>query len=133
MLHLKSSEETVNAAPERVFDFLTKFSNAGLGSVPGITDVHTSDDGFSFTVQGIRCELTLSESTPFSNVSYRANTDKNLSASVSFKINPVGGATALQADIDIDVPFFLQGMIKGVASKFVDTGMTYLKTAIENY
>ena len=55
-----------------------------------------------------------------------------MSAEVHFDIMPRGTESAMQGHLDMEVPFFLQAMVKGVVNKFMDTAMQYLKTAIEN-
>ncbi len=49
-----------------------------------------------------------------------------------FDIAPRGAECALQGQLDIDVPFFLQHFVKGAVNNFMGTAMQYLKTAIEN-
>ena len=75
---------------------------------------------------------TLTEQVPYSRVAYKAETDKPVSAEVAFDIVPAGEGSQLKGHADIQVPFFLQGMVKGAIDKFMGTAMQYLKTAIEN-
>ena len=63
---------------------------------------------------------------------YTIQTDKPISAEVAFDIVPAGEGSVLKGHADIQVPFFLQGMVKGAIDKFMGTAMQYLKTAIEN-
>ena len=133
MLHINSPEETVSASPEKVYQVLTHFFERSVEGVPGITNWESMPDGCSFTIQDhVNCRLTLSEQTPFSRVCYRAETDTNMSAAVRFDIAPSGAGSSLQGQLDMDVPFFLQGMVKGVVNNFMGTAMKYLKTVIEN-
>ena len=133
MLHINSPEETVSVSPEKVYQVLTHFFERSVEGVPGITNWESMPDGCSFTIQDhVNCRLTLSEQTPFSRVCYRAETDTNMSAAVRFDIAPSGAGSSLQGQLDMDVPFFLQGMVKGVVNNFMGTAMKYLKTVIEN-
>ena len=133
MLHINSNEETVAASPEKVYQVLTQFMHQDLSRIPGLTNVEPLADGCKFSVQDqISCQLPLTEQVPYSRVAYKAETDKPVSAEVAFDIVPAGEGSQLKGHADIQVPFFLQGMVKGAIDKFMGTAMQYLKTAIEN-
>lgn len=132
MLHLNSNAETVAASPEKVYQVLTQFFHQDMSQLPGVSGWETLENGCRFNVQDqIQCQLTLTEQVPNSRVAYKAETDKPVSAEVVFDIEPEGDATRLQGHLDVNVPFFLQGMVKGLIDKFMGTAMHYLKTAIE--
>ncbi len=80
----------------------------------------------------VSCQLTITDQVPYSRVAYKADTDKPVSAEVTFDIVPNGDGSILRGAADIQVPFFLKGMVKGAVDKFMGTAMQYLKTAIEN-
>ena len=133
MLHINSNEETVAASPEKVYQVLTQFMHQDLSRIPGLTNFEPLADGCKFSVQDqISCQFTLTEQVPYSRVAYKAETDKPVSAEVAFDIVPAGEGSQLKGHADIQVPFFLQGMVKGAIDKFMGTAMQYLKTAIEN-
>jgi len=133
MLHINSNEETVAASPEKVYQVLTQFMHQDLSRIPCLTNFEPLADGCKFSVQDqISCQLTLTEQVPYSRVAYKAETDKPVSAEVAFDIVPAGEGSQLKGHADIQVPFFLQGMVKGAIDKFMGTAMQYLKTAIEN-
>lgn len=134
MLHINSPEETISASPEKVYQVLTSFFERPMEGVPGVTDWVSEPDGCRFTVQGhVHCRLKLIEQTPSSYVAYRAEVDTpRVTATASFDIAPNGTDSLLKAKMDADVPFFLQGMIKGAVNQFMGTAMQFLKKAIEN-
>lgn len=133
MLHINSPEETVSASPEKVYQVLTHFFERSVEGVPGVTNWESLPDGCRFTIQDyVNCRLTLSEQTPCSRVGYRAETDTNMSAAVFFDIVPSGAGCTLQGQLDMEVPFFIQPMVKGAVNNFMGTAMKYLKTIIEN-
>ena len=133
MLHINSNEETVAASPEKVYQVLTQFMHQDLSRIPGLTNFEPLADGCKFSVQDqINCQLTLTEQVPYSRVAYKAETDKPVSAEVAFDIVPAGEGSQLKGHADIQVPFFLQGMVKAAIDKFMGMAMQYLKTAIEN-
>jgi carbon monoxide dehydrogenase subunit G len=132
MLHIKSPEETISASPEKVYRVLTHFFEKPVEGIPGVTNWESKPEGCSFTVQDhVNCRLMLTEQVPDSRVGFRAETDAGMSANVLFDITPQGSGAALQGNLEMDVPFFLQPMIKGTVNKFMDTAMNYLKVAIE--
>ena len=133
MLHINSNDETVAASPEKVFQVLTQFMHQDFSQVPGLTNFEPLENGCKFSVQNqISCQLAIPEQVPCSRVVYKAETDKPISAEVTFDIEPAGEGSVLKGHADIQVPFFLQGMVKGAIDKFMGTAMQYLKTAIEN-
>lgn len=133
MLHINSNEETVAASPEKVYEVLTQFMNKDLSQIPGLSGLETFENGCSFNVNNqIHCRLAVVEKVPCSRVVYKAETDKSISAEASFDIAPAGEGSVLKGHADIQVPFFLQGLVKGAIDKFMNTAMQYLKTAIEN-
>lgn len=133
MLHINSPEEAVSASPEKVYQVLSSFFERPVEGVPGLTDWVSEPNGCSFTVQDhVKCHLTLMEKEPCSHVAYRAEVDTpHVSALAKFDIVPSGEGSVLKASMDADVPFFLQGMVKGLVNKFMGTAMQMLKTVIE--
>ncbi|MBR4647463.1 MAG: hypothetical protein IKO75_10160 [Bacteroidales bacterium] len=134
MLHINSPEETISASPEKVYQVLTRFFERPVEDIPGLSNWESFADGCRFTVSDhITCRLTLREQQPNSHVAYHAEVESpHVTATAAFDIVPQGSESSLQAKIDADVPFLLQGMIKGVVNQFMGTAMKYLKKAIEN-
>lgn len=134
MLHINSPEETISASPDKVYQMLTRFFERPLENIPGLSNWESFPDGCRFTVYDhITCRLTLKEQQPNTHVAYHAEVESpHVTATAGFDIVPKGSESILQAKMDADVPFFLQGMIKGVVNQFMGTAMQYLKKAIEN-
>lgn len=135
MLHVNSNEECIAASPEKVYRVLTSFFSKPLDHVPGVENFEALENGCRFNIQGqVACQLTMKEQVPYRHVVYKAETDKPISAELVFDIcpGPAGEESRLWGQADIEVPFFLQGMVKGMINKFMDSAMQYLKTAIEN-
>ena len=133
-MHINSPEETVSASPEKVYQVLTRFFERPLEGIPGLSNWESFPDGCRFTVYDhVNCRLSLKEQLPFSHVAYDAEVESpHVTATAAFDIVPKGSESSLQAKIEADVPFLLQGMIKGVVNQFMGTAMQYLKKAIEN-
>ncbi len=134
MLHINSPEETISASPEKVYQALTRFFERPLEGIPGLSNWESLPDGCRFTVYDhVNCRLSLKEQLPCSHVAYDAEVESpHVTATAAFDIVPKGSESSLQAKIEADVPFLLQGMIKGVVNQFMGTAMQYLKKAIEN-
>ena len=114
---LNSNIESISATSEKVYTFLTElirkaqFSN--LSSIPNISNVTASENGCSFTINNmITCSMRLDSQLPFSQIVYKIDTDKGISALVRFNINDCDSGCSLQTEAEADVPIFLQGMIK---------------------
>ena len=133
MLHINSPEETISASPEKVYAVLTRFFEKQPDGLPGVSNWESMPNGCRFTVQDqITCQLTLADQVPNSRVTYRAESDKGISADVAFDIVPAGEESLLKGQLDMNIPFFLQGMVKGLIGKFLDPAMKQLKNVIEN-
>ena len=134
MLHINSPEETISASPEKVYQVLTHFFERPVEGIPGLSDWESFPDGCRFTVyDNVTCRLSLIEQQPDSHVAYHAEVvSPHVTATAGFNIVPKGQESILQAKIDADVPFFLQGMVKGMVNKFMGTAMQFLKNVIEN-
>lgn len=133
MLHLNTSEERVSASPEKVYAVLTRFFEKQPDGLPGVSNWESLPNGCRFTIQDqITCQLTLADHIPNSRVTYRAESDKGISADVAFDIVPAGEESILKGQLDMNIPFFLQGMVKGLIGKFLDPAMKQLKNVIEN-
>jgi hypothetical protein len=134
MLHINSPEETISASPEKVYQVLSHFHEHPIEGVPGMSNWESLPDGCRFTVYDhITCRLTIMEQQPCSHLTYHAEVETpHITATAGFDIVPAGSGSRLLAKMDADVPFFLQGMIKGVVNQFMGTAMQFLKKAIEN-
>lgn len=133
MIHINTSEEMVSASPEKVFTVLTRFFERKPDALPSVSNWESLPNGCRFTIQDqISCQLTLTEQMPNSRVVYRAESDKGISADVVFDIKPAGNESLLQGQLDMNIPFFLQGMVKGLIGKFLEPAMKQLKNVIEN-
>ena len=134
MLHINSPEETISASPEKVYQVLTRFFERPVEDIPGLSNWESFPDGCRFTVYDhVTCRLTLKEQQPNTHVAYHAEVESpHITATAGFDIVPKGTESILQAKMDADVPFLLQGMIKGLVNQFMGTAMQYLKKAIEN-
>lgn len=132
MLHLNTSEERVSASPEKVYAVLTRFFEKQPEGLPGVSSWESLPNGCCFTIQNqISCKLTLADQMPNSRVTYRAESDKGISADVAFDIIPAGDESILKGQLDMNVPLLLQGMVKGLIGKFLDPAMKQLKNVIE--
>ena len=134
MLHINSPEETISASPEKVYQVLTRFFERPVEDIPGLSNWESFPGGCRFTVADqVTCRVSLIKQQPNTHVAYKAEVESpRITATAGFDILPKGSESVLQAKMDADVPFFLQGMVKGAVNKFMDTAMQYLKKAIEN-
>ena len=117
MLHINSPEETISASPEKVYQVLTCFFERSPEGIPGLSNWESFPGGCRFTVYDhVTCRLSLVDQQPTSHVVYHAEVE----------------SPHITAKMDADVPFFLQGMVKGAVNQFMGMAMQYLKKAIEN-
>ena len=125
MLHINSPEETISASPEKVYQVLTRFFERPVEDIPGLSNWESFPDGCRFTVYDhVTCRLSLMEKQPNTHVAYHAEVETpHITATAGFDIVPKGTEESiLQAKMDADVPFLLQGMVKGVVKPFNTIG-----------
>ncbi len=132
-MKISSNREHLNASSEKVYNLFVRFMQAeSFPSLPQVTNVEKVENGCRFTVGGMAtCTLTLLQQTPYSLVSYRLESDKGISAMASAHIESEGDGCNLQLEMDAEVPFFLQGVFKGMMQNSLDKSMEKIKELAE--
>lgn len=132
-MKISSTREHLNASPEKVYNLFVRFLQAeSFPSLPQVTHVEHVENGCRFTVGGMAtCTLTLMQQTPYSLVSYRLGSDKGITATASAHIEGEDDGCILQLEMDAEVPFFLQGMLKGMMQNTLDKSMEKIKELAE--
>ncbi len=132
-MKISSNREHLNASSEKVYNLFVRFMQAeSFPSLPQVTNVEKVENGCRFTVGGMAtCTLTLLQQTPYSLVSYRLESDKGISAMASAHIESEGDGCNLQLEMDAEVPFFLQGVLKGMMQNSLDKSMEKIKELAE--
>ncbi len=132
-MKIQSNKENLTISPDRVFNALLNFTrNQQAPSIPQITDWTVTNDGCSFTINGmVTCYFKLSGQIPFSKVSYLIDTDKKFSATADFLIEDTDCGSIVQIVAEADVPIFMQPMLKGPVEQALNKALLKIKEMTE--
>lgn len=131
---LNSNIETIQASPEKAYGFLRNIvRNIQAPDIPDISNWRSDGNCCSFTMKDmVHCSMSLTEDQPNKRVSYKIDTDKGISADIAFLIESGNNDTCqLQTEASVDIPVFLQPMIKAPLTQAMEKAMGSLKLIIE--
>ena len=112
---------------------VTDLSKFGEFLPPQVQDWKAEADYCEFSVAGmLKARIEISEKVEFSKVVYEIKNDKNLPVKFQIDISEKGvESSEVGIDIEADVPFFLQGMVKDPLQKVADTIASKIKEIAE--
>lgn len=131
----KSAAENVAKSAQQVYDMLRDLRKLE-NFIPKeqVQNLEVGEDYCAFEVAGIaKMKIVADNCVENSRLCYKLENDKNLPASVVFDIEPRGeGRCDLTATMELDVPIFVQGMVRGPMQKVADTAVQKIKEAAEH-
>ena len=99
---------------------------------PQISDWYAEESFCTFTIANLATiKMTRKESLEYSKIVYELSNDKNIPVFFSFDIASQGETCDLMMQIDADIPFFLQGMVKEPMQKVVNMAVEKIKEGVE--
>jgi len=124
--------DSVAATAETIFQKLNDFQQVGRMYSDKLQNWQITEDGCSFSVNNMAtCTLHILEQVPFSKIVYRLDTDKNMSAIATINIIDKGQCCDIDMELNANVPFFMEPMLKGMLGQQVDTLLAQIKNSIE--
>lgn len=131
-MKVNSQKETVFAAAPKIFSLITNCKNFGEFLPDQIENWEAGDDYCTFSFQGlINLTLRILEKEEFSKVVYRAENTQNIPVSFTIQIEDLGEECLIWIDSEMDLPIYLQGMVKKTFQKFVDAVVLKIKIEAE--
>lgn len=130
---INSNSGEIQASNAKIFGMITDCRRFGEFLPPQVQDWKAEEDYCEFSVAGmVTARIEISEKVAFSNVTYAIKNDKNLPVTFRIDITEKGATTSeVGLNIEANVPFFLQGMVKDPLQKVADTIATKIKELAE--
>jgi len=96
-------------------------------------DISFTEDTCTFTVDNIaQVTLKILEKTPFSQIRFAAENDKNIPLFLTLNYTAVAeDETDVEADLEIEVPIFLKPVLQKPLQRFMDTLSEKIKNNVE--
>ena len=125
-IHIQSNDK-------EIFDKLCNFNNFAKFLPEQIKDWQSTTDYCQFSVPGIATlKLSISEKQEYSKIAYAASNDKNIPVGITIYLESKDGGTDLHADIDAELPIFLNAMVKKPLQNLVDMIADRVKGEVES-
>lgn len=120
-MHLRCENRQINQSDDNIFLFVSDCSNFGKYLPPDMTQYETTADYCKFSMKNIaEFNIEIIEKKPNQLVVFRASNDKKIPISMSIHIEKSGDLSNLWIELQAEIPFFLQGMVKSPLQKFID-------------
>ena len=133
-MEIHSKKVNVSAKSNVIFETLTNCNNLGK-YIPSekIKDWQSTVDNCSFSVAGAgKIEMAIAEKIPFSAVVFSIGTAAAKDVKVVFHTNEIDENTCeLYAEASLNIPFFMEQMLKNPLQKFLDMLVDYIKMGAE--
>jgi len=136
MAKLESKEVEINSPKEKIFDFLSDFTNFSLLVPDKIENWKATKEKCSFRISGLAdIGMEISQTTPWSSIIIVNDKEINNPFSFSFNwdfkdINE--SKTKVQSFFDLDINPMMSMMIKKPLQNFMDVLVDKLKEKMEN-
>ena len=122
----------VRASNRDIYDKLCNLSYFEKFLPEQVKDWEAGEDYCQFAIPGVATmRLTIAEKTE-SKIVYTASNAKNIPVSIAIFMDGKEDGTDLHADIDAEVPIFLNALVKKPLQNLVDMIADRVKTETEN-
>ena len=127
-----SQSGNIQATDSKIFALLSDCTRFEKFLPPEVKNWKADADSCEFEIEGIaKMNIRATEKREFSQITYTLNNDKGLPASCCFDIDNQGDNCILKLTVNVEVPFFLNAMVKNPLQKVADMAVEKIKTAAE--
>ncbi|NCC18937.1 MAG: SRPBCC family protein [Bacteroidia bacterium] len=136
MAKIESKEVEINSPKEKIFDFLSDFTNFSLLVPDKVENWKATKEKCSFKVTGLSdFGMEISKITPYSSI--EIVNDKEISTPFSFTFNwdfnPINDSkTKVRSFFNLDINPMMSMMVKKPLQNFMDVLVDKLKEKMEN-
>jgi len=131
-MKLTSENTQINTSNEKIFHLVSNCSNFGKYLPPDVSNFEATTDYFKFDMKNIaKFKIDIIEKTPFSKVVFKASNDKNIPIGLEINIIEQQGFSLAQIELQAEIPFILQSMVKSPLQKFIDILIEKIKLESE--
>jgi len=133
-MEIQSKTVNVSVKSHVLFDTLTNCNNMER-YLPGdkVKDWQSTADSCSFSIAGVgKIEMNIVEKKPFSAVTFAIGNAVAKGVTMVFHTDETSEISCqLYAEASLDVPFFMEQMLKNSLQKFMDMLIDYIKIEVE--
>lgn len=135
MTKVESKTVEIDSKAEKIFDFLTDFTNFSLLLPDKVENWKSTKDKCSFTIKGLTdFGMKISETTPYSSI--LITNDEDVKMPIKFTFNLIFSSltdnkTKVTAVFNLDVNPMIAMMAKAPLKNFIDVLVDKLKEKIE--
>jgi hypothetical protein len=131
-MKLISEKTQINTSNEKIFHLVSNCSNFGKYLPPDVSNFEATEEYFKFDMKNIaKFQIDITEKTPFSKVVFKASNDKNIPIGLEINIIEQQGFSLAQIELQAEIPFILQSMVKSPLQKFIDILIAKIKLESE--
>jgi carbon monoxide dehydrogenase subunit G len=136
MAKIESKEVEINSPKEKIFDFLSDFTNFSLLVPDKVENWKATKERCSFKVSGLSdFGMKISKTTPYSSI--EIVNDKEISTPFSFTFNwdfnPINDSkTKVRSFFNLDINPMMSMMVKKPLQNFMDVLVDKLKEKMES-
>jgi len=132
-MKISSPITRINLSAPKIFELAGNLQNFPHYMSDQVRDITATVDSCSFTVENIAAiTLKILEKTPFFQIRFAAENDKNIPLFLTLNMNAVSeNETDVEVDMDIDIPVFLKPLVQKPLEHFVKTLSKKIKTEAE--
>ncbi|MCL2435002.1 MAG: hypothetical protein FWD09_02540 [Lentimicrobiaceae bacterium] len=132
-MKIPSPQTRINIPAAKLFELTGNCQNLAHYLPEQVKDFSATEDSCTFSIENIaNVTLTILEKTPFTYIRYKAENDKNIPISLELNYTAVSeNETDVQADLEVDIPFFLKPVIEKPLQRFVKELSEKIKKEVE--
>lgn len=131
-MKIESCAKDIKASDEKIFRMLSDCRSIQKMLPPQVKNWKADEDRCEFEIEGIaKANVNIAEKMEFSYIAYQVDNDKNMPLSFTFNIEKHGDLCDLTMKIDMNVPVFLQPMVRPPLQKVTDTALERIKSNVE--
>lgn len=120
-MQIRSEQTLIQCSDEKIYQLVSNCSHFGKYLPPDITDFEATEDYCKFSMKNIAdFKIEIVQKNPFNLVRFQVLNDKNIPITLSIHIEKDSSNSKLWIDLNAEIPFILQGMVKSPLQKFVD-------------
>jgi len=132
-MKIPSPQTHINIPAAKLFELTSNCQNLARYLPEQVKEFSATEDACTFTIENIaKVTLAILEKTPFTYIRYKAENDKNIPITLELNYTAVSeNETDVQADLEVDIPFFLKPVIQEPLQRFVEELSQKIKMEVE--
>lgn len=124
--------EDIKATDVKVYGMMTDFRALSSRVPPQAEDWKADENHCEFTIKGMMAmKVDIAEKKEFNKVVYQLSNDKGMPATIVVDINGKGKTCDVALHAEMQVPVFMEFMLKGAVNQVLEKVGGSFKTAIE--